>query len=102
MTQKMQYTYEECFGYLSLVRNMLISLADVGAIVAALCRDIICIQVVQTGVYNYLIALATHTVSPILITLPHLRQLLLGEKESVTVHPRISIPSDPEEDIWSY
>ena len=56
----MQYTYAESFGYLKLARDMLKSLADYKARVAALHTGITYIQVDINKVYSYLEASATH------------------------------------------
>ena len=81
---------------------MLISLADVNAIMAALHRGLTCTQVDGEKVYNNHESLATHIVTPVLEPPSDLRQLLSGVKEDMAMHLRLSLCIDTKEGIWSY
>ena len=77
----MQYIHAGSFHYLNLARNMLISLANVKARVASFHTGITLIQVDINKVFNYLNALSTLIVIPILIAPSYSRQLHSDVKE---------------------
>ena len=85
-----------------MMGNILLSLADVKARIAALNTAITDIQVDVDKVWNYLDALANHTVTPTLIPPLDIGQLISDVKEGMAIDPRLSLPNDSEEDIWRY
>ena len=46
--------------------------------------------------------MASHEVNPLVLSPESLRKVLKSIKEEMRQNPRLELPYDPDEDIWSY
>ena len=46
--------------------------------------------------------MASHEVNPLVLPPDSLRQVLKPIKEGIRQNPRLVLPYDPDQDIWSY
>ena len=51
--------------------------------------------------YEYLHALASHTLNPLIIPHYELREVLIKAKEEMKHEPKINLPNNPD-NIWAY
>ena len=54
------------------------------------------------GILEYLRAMATHQCSPVIISPPILRKLLIKVQDRITPNPRLRLPYDSHTDIWQF
>ncbi|MCG8624572.1 MAG: hypothetical protein MJE68_21575, partial [Proteobacteria bacterium] len=54
------------------------------------------------GILEYLHAMATHQCSPVIISPPILRKLLIKVQDRITPNPRLRLPYDIHTDIWRF
>ena len=53
-------------------------------------------------IYEYLRTMASHEVNPLVLPPESLRKVLKSIQEEMRQNPRLALPYDPDQDIWSY
>ena len=71
-------------------------------VLARLNNGIISLQETVDKFYEYLRTMASHEVNPLVLPPESLRKVLKSIKEEMRQNPRLELPYDPDEDIWSY
>ena len=71
-------------------------------VLARLNNGIIGLQENVDKIYEYLRTMASHEVNPMVLLPYSLRQVLKSIKEEMRQNPRLELPYDPDQDIWSY
>ena len=71
-------------------------------VLARLNNSIIGLQENVDKIYEYLKTMASHEVNPLVLSPESLRQVLKSIKEEMKQNPRLELPYDPDQDIWSY
>ena len=71
-------------------------------VLARLNNRIISLQENVNKIYEYLRTMASHEVNPLVSPPESLRKVLKSIKEEMRQNPRLELPYDPDEDIWSY
>ena len=70
-------------------------------VLARLNNGIIGFQENVDKIYEYLRTMASHEVNPLVLPPESLRQVLRSIKEEMKQNPRLELPYDPDQDIWS-
>ena len=52
--------------------------------------------------YEYMRVMATHKLNPLIVNPTQLKIVLKGIQQKLKSHPRLSLPQDPETNIWDY
>ena len=71
-------------------------------VLARLNNGIISLQENVDKIYEYLRTMASHEVNQLVLPPESLRKVLKSIKEEMRQNPRLELPYDPDEDIWSY
>ena len=71
-------------------------------VLAKLNNGIIGLQENVDKIYEYLRTMASHEVNPLVLPPESLRQVLKSIQEEMRQNPRLALPYDPDQDIWSY
>ena len=86
---------------LSMTYHELIAV-EARIVLARLNNGIISLQENVDKIYEYLRTMASHEVNPLVLPPESLRKVLKSIKEEMRQNPRLELPYDPDEDIWSY
>ena len=86
---------------LSMTYHELIAV-EARIVLARLSNGIIGLQENVDKIYEYLRKMASHEVNPLVLPPDSLRQVLQSIKEEMRQNPRLELPYDPDQDIWSY
>ena len=86
---------------LSMIYHELIAV-EARIVLARLNNGIISLQENVDKIYEYLRTMASHEVNPLVLPPESLRKVLKSIKEEMRQNPRLELPYDPDEDIWSY
>ena len=92
-------------GVLSEIKFVKFSVAiitDARSAVSRLMLGLITLRQNVDGVYEFMRVLATYRVNSVMISPYSLRHLLEQVKEDMKRNPRLRLPEDPDENIWSY
>ncbi|MCG8621088.1 MAG: hypothetical protein MJE68_03665, partial [Proteobacteria bacterium] len=92
-------------GILSEIKFVKFTVAiitDVRSTVSRLMLGLTTLRQNVEGIYEFMRVLATHKVNPVMITPYTLRLLLDKVKEDMKRNPRLRLPEDPNQNIWSY
>ena len=71
-------------------------------VLARLNNGIIGLQENVDKIYEYLRTMASHEVNPLVLPPESLRKVLKSIQEEMRQNPRLALPYDPDQDIWSY
>ena len=88
-------------SFLSMTYHELIAV-EARIVLARLNNGIISLQENVDKIYEYLRTMASHEVNPLVLPPESLRKVLKSIKEEMKQNPRLELPYDPDEDIWSY
>ena len=86
---------------LSMTYHELIAV-EARIMLARLNNGIISLQENVDKIYEYLRTMASHDINPLMLPPESLRKVLKSIKEEMRQNPRLELPYDPDEDIWSY
>ena len=86
---------------LSMTYHELIAV-EARIVLARLNNGILSLQENVDKIYEYLRTMASHEVNPLVLPPESLRKVLKSIKEEMRQNPRLELPYDPDEDIWSY
>ena len=79
-----------------------IIVVEAGIVLARLNNGIIDLQENVDKICEYLRTMASHEVNPLVLPPESLRQVLKSIQEEMRQNPRLALPYDRDQDIWSY
>ena len=77
-------------------------MTDMRMTLARLTIGIMSLQENVNAVYEYMWVLSTRKVNPLIIPPDALRQVLVQAKANMKWNPRLTLPEDPNVNIWNY
>ena len=86
----------------STLRYIVLIMGDINVSVHRIQTGILQTQIDINSVEEYLRVMATEKPSPLVIAPNRLREVLVRVKEHIKPNPRLALPENPDEDIWSY
>ena len=89
-------------GETKFIKYTVAILTDMRMTLARLTLGITSLQENVNAIYEYMRVLSTRRVNPLIIPPDSLRQVLAQAKEDMKRNPRLTLPEDPNVNIWNY
>ena len=89
-------------GETKLIKFTVAALTDMRMTLAQLSLGLMSLQENVNAIYEYMRVLSTRRVNPLIIPPDSLRMVLAQAKEDMKRNPRLTLPEDPNMNIWNY
>ena len=89
-------------GETKLIKFTVAALTDMRMTLAQLSLGLISLQENINAIYEYMRVLSTRRVNPLIIPPDSLQMVLAHAKEDMKRNPRLTLPEDPNINIWNY
>ena len=89
-------------GETKFIKFTVAALTDLRMTLAQLSLGLMSLQENVNAIYEYMRVLSTRRVNPLIIPPDSLRMVLAQAKEDMKRNPRLTLPEDPNVNIWNY
>ena len=89
-------------GETKFIKFTVAALTDMRMTLAQLSLGLMSLQENVNAIYEYMRVLSTRRVNPLIIPPDSLRMVLAQAKEDMKRNPRLTLPEDPNINIWNY
>ena len=89
-------------GETKFIKFTVAALTDMRMTLAQLSLGLMSLQENVNAIYEYMRVLSTRRVNPLIIPPESLRMVLTQAKEDMKRNPRLTLPEDPNVNIWNY
>ena len=95
-------TMMAAIGETKFIKFTVATLTDMRMTLAQLSLGLMSLQENVNAIYEYMRVLSTRRVNPLIIPPDSLRMVLAQAKENMKRNPRLTLPEDPNINIWNY